>query len=83
MKSIRGIRREYADPERIEAEKNAWERAVCEKYRDFAPESADPGETRNGLPERLEESAKLYAEIYAEDPERQELAESAIKNWPE
>jgi Arc/MetJ-type ribon-helix-helix transcriptional regulator len=31
----------------------------------------------------LEESADLYAEIYAEDPELRELTETAAKDWPE
>lgn len=30
----------------------------------------------------LEESAALYAEIYAEDTELQELAESGLEEWP-
>jgi hypothetical protein len=32
--------------------------------------------------EQLEESAALYAEIYAEDTELQELAESGLEEWP-
>ncbi|NJK77341.1 MAG: hypothetical protein HC849_13805 [Oscillatoriales cyanobacterium RU_3_3] len=32
--------------------------------------------------DRLEESAALYAEIYAEDTELQELAESGLEEWP-
>ncbi len=31
----------------------------------------------------LEESARLYAEIYEEDAELQELTEAAIEDWPE
>jgi hypothetical protein len=33
--------------------------------------------------ESLKESAALYAEIYREDPELRELADSAISGWPE
>lgn len=32
---------------------------------------------------QLEESAQLYAEVYAEDAELQELADSAAAGWPE
>ncbi len=32
---------------------------------------------------QLEESAELYAEIYAQDQELQNLTESAIEGWPE
>lgn len=31
----------------------------------------------------LKESADLYAEIYAEDAELQELTEAALVEWPE
>jgi Arc/MetJ-type ribon-helix-helix transcriptional regulator len=31
---------------------------------------------------RLQESAKLYAQVYDEDPEIRELTESAILDWP-
>lgn len=31
----------------------------------------------------LSQSAELYAEIYAEDAELQDLAESALAEWPE
>jgi len=31
----------------------------------------------------LKQSADLYAEIYADDPELQELTERAIPGWPE
>ena len=31
----------------------------------------------------LKQSADLYAEIYADDPELQELTESALPGWPE
>ena len=31
----------------------------------------------------LEASAELYAEIYAEDTELQELTEAALGGWPE
>lgn len=33
--------------------------------------------------EQLKESADLYAEIYAEDPDLAELTESATAEWPE
>lgn len=33
--------------------------------------------------DRLRESAALYAEVYAEDGELRELAESAAAGWPE
>ncbi len=33
--------------------------------------------------QRLIESAELYAELYAEDTELQELTESALTGWPE
>jgi len=33
--------------------------------------------------ESLEESAQLYAETYNQDPELQELTESALEGWPE
>lgn len=79
-KSVRGILRESADPERIEREKGAWGRAVREKHRDSLRESGEP---REGHDEGLEESADLYAEIYAEDPELRALAESALHDWPE
>ncbi len=32
---------------------------------------------------RLRESAKLYAEVYAEDRELRTLTEGAIEDWPE
>lgn len=32
---------------------------------------------------RLNHSAELYAEVYAEDEELQALTASAIENWPE
>jgi len=32
---------------------------------------------------QLEESAELYAEIYAQDQELQNLTEAAIEGWPE
>ena len=32
---------------------------------------------------QLEKSAELYAEVYAQDKELQELTESAIEGWPE
>jgi hypothetical protein len=32
---------------------------------------------------QLEQSAELYAEVYAEDTELQELTERAIAGWPE
>lgn len=83
MKPIREILPKCADPNRIEEEKSAWERAVGEKHRDSAPESREPGETRNGPAGQLEESANLYAEIYAEDPELQKLTKSAMEDWPE
>lgn len=31
----------------------------------------------------LKQSADLYAEVYAEDPELKELTETAISGWPE
>lgn len=31
---------------------------------------------------RLQESAELYAEVYAEDAELRDLTESAILDWP-
>jgi Arc/MetJ-type ribon-helix-helix transcriptional regulator len=31
----------------------------------------------------LEESAELYAQIYAEDEELRQLTDTAIGNWPE
>ena len=31
----------------------------------------------------VEESARLYAEIYDEDEDLQELTESASRNWPD
>jgi len=31
----------------------------------------------------LEQSATLYAEIYEEDNELQELTEAALEDWPE
>ena len=31
----------------------------------------------------LKQSADLYAEIYADDPELQELTETALSGWPE
>jgi len=33
--------------------------------------------------QRLKESAALYAELYEEDSELQELTESAVDGWPE
>jgi Arc/MetJ-type ribon-helix-helix transcriptional regulator len=33
--------------------------------------------------QELEKSAQLYAELYAEDEELQQLTESAIENWPQ
>lgn len=33
--------------------------------------------------QRLIESAELYAELYAEDPELQVLTEAALTGWPE
>ena len=33
--------------------------------------------------ENLKKSASLYAEIYAEDLELKELADSALSGWPE
>ena len=33
--------------------------------------------------QKLRESADLYAEIYAVDPDLQELTETAIAGWPE
>jgi hypothetical protein len=83
MKSIRGIFRDHADPKRIGEEKKAWKRGVREKHRDSVPESRETGQARNGPSGKLEQSANLYAEIYAENPELQELAESAMKDWPE
>ena len=35
------------------------------------------------LEQQLIESAELYAEVYAEDKELQELADSAVEGWPE
>jgi Arc/MetJ-type ribon-helix-helix transcriptional regulator len=32
---------------------------------------------------KLRESAVLYAEVYAEDAELRELADSAVAGWPE
>lgn len=32
--------------------------------------------------QQLEQSAQLYAELYAEDEELQELTDGAIANWP-
>lgn len=32
---------------------------------------------------RLTESARLYAELYAEEQELRELTESAIEDWPQ
>ena len=32
--------------------------------------------------ERLAESAKLYAEVYAEDEELRKLTEAALEDWP-
>ncbi len=32
---------------------------------------------------RLRQSAKLYAELYAEESELRDLAEAAIREWPE
>ncbi len=32
--------------------------------------------------QKLEKSAKLYAEIYKEDSELRDLTNSAIENWP-
>jgi hypothetical protein len=33
--------------------------------------------------QNLKQSANLYAEIYAEETEPQELTETAIQDWPE
>jgi Arc/MetJ-type ribon-helix-helix transcriptional regulator len=33
--------------------------------------------------ERLRQSAKLYAEVYQEDRELQDLTEQALEDWPE
>ncbi|MDH3676457.1 MAG: hypothetical protein OES12_13255 [Anaerolineae bacterium] len=33
--------------------------------------------------QNLKQSANLYAEIYAEETELQELTETAIQDWPE
>ena len=33
--------------------------------------------------QRLRESAELYAEVYAEDADLQELTEQALEGWPE
>ena len=33
--------------------------------------------------ERLEESARLYAEIYDEDEDLRQLTEAALEGWPE
>lgn len=33
--------------------------------------------------ERLAESARLYAEIYAEDEDLRDLTEAAIADWPQ
>lgn len=33
--------------------------------------------------QRLKESAALYAELYEEDSELQELTEAAVEGWPE
>jgi hypothetical protein len=33
--------------------------------------------------ERLAESARLYAEVYAEDKELRELTEAALEDWPQ
>lgn len=33
--------------------------------------------------DRLAESARLYAEIYAEDAELRDLADSAVEGWPQ
>ncbi|MCD4653002.1 hypothetical protein K8T06_03605 [bacterium] len=35
------------------------------------------------LQKQLRESAEIYAEIYQEDQELQELTESALSEWPE
>jgi Arc/MetJ-type ribon-helix-helix transcriptional regulator len=32
---------------------------------------------------RLQESAELYAQLYEEDPEIKDLAETALVEWPE
>ena len=32
--------------------------------------------------ERLAESARIYAEVYAEDQDLRDLAESALEDWP-
>lgn len=32
--------------------------------------------------QELEESARLYAELYVEDEELQQLTDAAIANWP-
>jgi hypothetical protein len=32
--------------------------------------------------EQLEQSAQLYAELYAEDKQLQQLTDTAIANWP-
>ena len=33
--------------------------------------------------DRLAESARLYAEIYAEDKELRDLTEAALEDWPQ
>ena len=33
--------------------------------------------------ERLTESARLYAEVYAEEAELRELTEAALEDWPQ
>jgi Arc/MetJ-type ribon-helix-helix transcriptional regulator len=33
--------------------------------------------------QNLEESAALYAEVYAHDPELEEWTEAAVEEWPE
>jgi preprotein translocase subunit YajC len=33
--------------------------------------------------QRLRESADLYAQLYAEDPEMRELTDAALIGWPE
>jgi Arc/MetJ-type ribon-helix-helix transcriptional regulator len=35
------------------------------------------------LRQRLEESADLYAELYDQDPELQQLTKAALVEWPE
>ena len=38
---------------------------------------------RESMQQRLRESADLYAEVYNEDDQLQELTEQAIEDWPE